>query len=105
MSLFGEQLKARLRNDNAAITEGEQLLGETLSAKSATYNEAEISGGSAAQQMKLIARYFQLEKPDTPKVNLFPSAFQNASPFTEWFAFLTSVFTYLHCFFPFFSHP
>lgn len=64
MSLFGEQLKARLRNDNAAITEGEQLLGETLSAKSATYNEAEISGGNTAQQMKLIARYFQLEKPD-----------------------------------------
>ncbi|MDE3400657.1 MAG: hypothetical protein PWK00_06675, partial [Coxiella burnetii] len=29
---------------------------------------------------------FQLEKPDTPQVNLLPSAFQNASPFTEWFA-------------------
>ena len=64
MSLFGEQLKERLRNDNAAVAEGERLLGDTLSAKSATYDEAEISGGSAVQQMKLIARYFQLEKPN-----------------------------------------
>ena len=64
MSLFGEQLKTRLRNDNAAVVEGERLLSDTLSAKSATYGEAEISGGSAVQQMKLIARYFQLEKPN-----------------------------------------
>ena len=64
MSLFGEQLKTRLRNDNAAVVEGERLLSDTLSAKSAAYDEAEISGGSAARQMTLIARYFQLEKPN-----------------------------------------
>ena len=63
MSLFGEQLKARMSNDRAAVAKGERLLGDTLSAGRAS-DAGEGAGGSAAQQVKLIASHFKLELPD-----------------------------------------
>ena len=66
MSLFGEQLEARLENDRQAVVKNEQLLGAALSGRRASFTDAGVSAGSVAQQMVLIARYFQLELPDVP---------------------------------------
>ena len=64
MSLFGEQLNARLKNDKAAVAESERLLGDALSAQNSTFADAAVSGGNVAQQMQLIVGYFQLEQPN-----------------------------------------
>ena len=63
MSLFGEQLEARLENDKKAVARNEQLLGAALSGRRASFADANVSAGSVAQQMQLIARYFHLEQP------------------------------------------
>ena len=66
MSLFGKQLKARLENDRAAVTKGEQLLGATLSGRTTSLADDGAPTGDITQQMGLIVRYFKLEQPDTP---------------------------------------
>ena len=63
MTLFGKQLEDRLKKDESAVLRGEQLLGSTLGRKRASYN-MEMSGGGVADQMELIARYFNLDQPD-----------------------------------------
>lgn len=64
MSLFGKQLEARLKNDREAVARGEQLLGAALSAGRASFADTKESAGNVAEQMALIARYFNLEEPD-----------------------------------------
>jgi hypothetical protein len=64
MSLFGEQLSARLRNDRQAVTKGEQLLGAALGGRKASAADGGVPGRSAMQQMSLIVEYFGLQEPD-----------------------------------------
>ena len=63
MTLFGEQLEARLENDNAAVTKNKQRLGAVIGAQRSSFADAKASDTSVALQMELIARYFDLEQP------------------------------------------
>lgn len=66
MSLFGEQLEARLENDKRAVARNEQLLGAALSGRRASFVDVGTSAGSVAREMGLIVRYFHMERPSIP---------------------------------------
>lgn len=68
MSLFGEQLKARLENDRAAVKDNERYLGAVLSAERPSFVASGGTDGGVAWQMALVAQYFKLEPPSVDAV-------------------------------------
>ncbi len=70
MTLFGQQLEARLENDKAAVTANKKRLGAVLSVQDGTVADAKESYVSVARQMELIVRYFDLKQPIEVAPNL-----------------------------------
>lgn len=73
MSLYGEQLKTRLKKEQQSVKENEHLLANTVSARKSSFRNSDSTAEDNLRQIELIAEYFQLQVPSyKPKNEALP---------------------------------